>query len=93
MARRITDNFELYLKVEKMIPKHLKDMGFGVDDIVEDCECDEIDGGDGYDPCYWVYLRDGFITEYGCGCRTIHEDTLKEVRLQMSMIKYVGSQV
>lgn len=89
MARHITDELDLYLRVEKMIPKHLKAMGFDVDDIVESCECDEIDGGDGYDPCYWVYLKDGFITENGCGSHTIHEDTLADIKAQMSCVKYV----
>ena len=85
MSRQV-DEATLWERLNKMIPKSLKDKGYTIVDIVEDVECDDIDGGDGYDPSYWVYLNDGFVSEHGMGSHTLHEDTLKELKKQMSRI-------
>ncbi|HKM08489.1 MAG TPA: hypothetical protein VJ869_16140 [Sphaerochaeta sp.] len=36
-----------------------------------------------YGAGYWVYLHEGFLTERGCGCHTIHEDTIADVLSQL----------
>lgn len=87
MAGRIANENVLFERVSKMIPKNLIKKGYDANDIIESVECDEIDGGEsGYEPSYWVYLNDGFITENGCGCHTLHEDTLRELKVMMSTI-------
>ena len=35
---------------------------------------------------YWVYIKNGYKTEKGRGCHTIHEDNLKELRIAMKNI-------
>jgi len=49
-------------KIEKM----------GLKAMVKLAEKDEFGNG------YWVYLRDGALTENGYGCQTIHEMTVAE---------------
>ena len=53
-------------------------------EAVEECYHDE-DG-------YWIILKEGWeASNMDSGCRTIHEDTIKQLRYQISGIQQIGA--
>lgn len=80
MSRHITSEKVLKERVIKMLPKGIPA------EAVSDVECDPVDGGEcGNDPSYWVYLAHGYQADPGC--HVIHEDTLKDLKVMMDLVK------
>ena len=79
MARHITDENVLMERARAMLPRGIPK------DAIEAVECDPYDGANG-GPSYWVYLAPGWICPL-MECHTIHEDTLKELRIYIRSIE------
>lgn len=80
MAKKLNEK-DLLARAEGYLPK-----GIPADAIIDvevdtDGNTDRLDG-----ISYWVYLRDGFKTEKGRGCHTVHEDNLKDLKTAMQNI-------
>lgn len=71
----IRDESILMERVIKMLPKGVPASA------IESVECDPYDGENG-GGSYWVYLNDGWICN-AMECHTIHEDTLKELKVMV----------
>ena len=83
---RIKDEAILKERAIKMLPKGIPA------EAIEDVECDPIDGGpDMEQPSYWIYLADGYLCEW-TDCQTIHEDSLKEIKLALSTVVAVDKE-
>lgn len=79
---RIKTEKELMERVISMLPRQLKGK-----DVIHDVEIDPYNNGDSPDGIsYWIYINDGYRTENGRGCHTIHEDTLTEIKRELKRI-------
>lgn len=80
MARMIENEETLKERVVKMLPKRIPASA------IDDVEYDRLSsvkrewGGS-----YWVYLRAGWEFK-DTGCHTIHEDNLRDIRVQLYKI-------